>query len=94
MQWLKSIGRQILTGNLNLVNTTFPVEMFEPRSYLQKLADVMVFSQYLDAAASCSDPLERMKLLATYMVAGESPLIDSLSCRLHIAHTVTVRGQG
>jgi hypothetical protein len=82
MQWLKSIGRQILTGNLNLVNTTFPVEMFEARSYLQKLADVMVFSQYLDAAASCSDPLERIKLLSTYMVAGEqkSGNVSSLFC--------------
>jgi hypothetical protein len=35
MVWIKSMGRQILQGNLNLVNTSFPVLMFEPRSYLQ-----------------------------------------------------------
>jgi hypothetical protein len=43
MAWVKSMGRQILAGNLNLVNTSFPVLMFEPRSYLQKLADVWVY---------------------------------------------------
>lgn len=42
MVWVKSMGRQILAGNLNLVNTSFPVLMFEPRSYLQKLADMWV----------------------------------------------------
>lgn len=37
------MGRQILAGNLNLVNTSFPVLMFEPRSYLHKLADCWVY---------------------------------------------------
>lgn len=43
MAWVKSMGRQILAGNLNLVNTSFPVLMFEPRSYLQKLADPWIY---------------------------------------------------
>jgi len=43
MVWVKSMGRQILAGNLNLVNTSFPVLMFEPRSYLEKLADTWVY---------------------------------------------------
>jgi hypothetical protein len=62
---------QILKGNLNLVNTTFPVLMFEPRSYLQKLADIWAYPDYINAAAAQQDPLERMKLLVTWMVAGE-----------------------
>jgi hypothetical protein len=61
---------QILKGNLNLVNTSFPVLMFEPRSYLQKLADIWAYPDYINAAAAQQDPLERMKLLVTWMVAG------------------------
>ncbi|KAI8464605.1 MAG: hypothetical protein J3K34DRAFT_371908, partial [Monoraphidium minutum] len=70
MVWVKSMGRQILAGNLNLVNTSFPVLMFEPRSYLQKLADPWVYPDYINAAAAASDPLDRMKLLTTWVVAG------------------------
>jgi hypothetical protein len=62
---------QILKGNLNLVNSTFPVLMFEPRSYLQKLADIWAYPDYINAAAAQQYPLERMKLLVTWMVAGE-----------------------
>jgi hypothetical protein len=61
---------QILKGNLNLVNSSFPVSMFEPRSYLQKLADIWAYPDYINAAAAQQDPLERMKLLVTWMVAG------------------------
>lgn len=64
---------QILKGNLNLVNTSFPVLMFEPRSYLQKLADIWAYPDYINAAAAQQDPLERMKLLVTWMVAGAQP---------------------
>jgi hypothetical protein len=71
MQWVKSMGRQILAGNLNLVNTSFPVDMFEPRSYLQKVSDTWAYPQLLAGAATCSDPLERLKLLAAFLVAGE-----------------------
>jgi hypothetical protein len=39
---------QILKGNLNLVNTSFPVSMFEPRSYLQKLADIWAYPDYIN----------------------------------------------
>lgn len=71
MKWLKSMGRQILQGNLNLVNTSFPVRMFEPRSYLQKMADVWAYPDLINAAAQQQDPLERMKLLVAWQVAGE-----------------------
>lgn len=66
-------ANQILKGNLNLVNTSFPVLMFEPRSYLQKLADIWAYPDYINAAAAQQDPLERMKLLVTWVVAGGSP---------------------
>jgi hypothetical protein len=44
MVWIKSMGRQILQGNLNLVNTSFPVLMFEPRSYLQVRQEEQLYS--------------------------------------------------
>lgn len=36
----KQIGRNIMMGKLKLMSVTLPVIMFEPRSYLQKIADV------------------------------------------------------
>jgi len=65
------MGKRMLMGDMNLINTPFPVTMFEPRSYLEKLADVWVYPKYLSAAAASVDPLERMKLVITWFIAGE-----------------------
>lgn len=64
------MGQKLLAGNLNLINTPFPVDIFEPRSYLEKLADVWVYPRYLQQAAASSDPVERMKLVITWFIAG------------------------
>lgn len=77
---------QILKGNLNLVNSSFPVSMFEPRSYLQKLADIWAYPDYINAAAAQQDPLERMKLLVTWMVAGGSKQLTGCLCRTVCQH--------
>jgi hypothetical protein len=37
---------------------------------LQKLADIWAYPDYINAAAAAQDPLERMKLLVAWMVAG------------------------
>ncbi len=67
----KQLGRKLLTGNLDLINITLPVVMFEPRSYLQKLADPWRHPWHLQRAAQCTtDPLERMKCTMTWFVAG------------------------
>jgi len=39
---IKSLGKNLLAGNLDLLKVSLPVAMFEPRSYLQKLADPWV----------------------------------------------------
>lgn len=70
LEWVGTMSRQLLTGNLNLINTPFPVKIFEPRSYLEKLADVWVYPKYLSDAARTRDPLERMKLVVTWFIAG------------------------
>ena len=70
-EWIKSMGKRLMMGNTNLINTPFPVTMFEPRSYLEKLADVWVYPRYLSAAAEATgNPLERMKLVVTWFIAG------------------------
>ena len=58
-------------GNLNLLSLSMPVRMFEPRSYLQKLADVWVYPAFLSAAADPACPPERrLQLVSTWFVAG------------------------
>jgi hypothetical protein len=37
---------------------------------LQKLADIWAYPDFINAAAAAQDPLERMKLLVAWMVAG------------------------
>ena len=54
------LGRKLLSGSFDLVNISLPVRMFEPRSYLEKLADVWVYPKFLEQAAHTSDPAERM----------------------------------
>lgn len=56
----------MLTGNIDLVNFSVPVKMFEPRSYLQKLADVWVYPGIIAQAADAVDPVERMRLVITW----------------------------
>jgi hypothetical protein len=51
---------------------------------LQKLADIWAYPDYINAAAAAQDPLERMKLLVTWMVAGEAkqgPEVNYLASR-------------
>lgn len=44
--------------------------MFEPRSYLQKLADPWTHVAHLQAAADATDPVIRMRHVVTWFVAG------------------------
>jgi hypothetical protein len=57
-------------GQLDLLKISFPVIMFEPRSYLQKLADPWTFPQLMQNAASARDPVERLRWVVTYILAG------------------------
>ena len=63
---VRDMGKQLLTGNINLVNMSMPVKMFEPRSYLQKLSDVWVHSRILLKAATRDDPVLRLKWVITW----------------------------
>ena len=63
---VRDMGKQLLMGKVNLVNMSMPVKMFEPRSYLQKLADVWVYSRMLSTAAAQEDPVQGMQWVLTW----------------------------
>lgn len=46
--------------------------MNEPLSALQRLAEELEYSELLDRAAQCSDPIERLTLVAVWAVSGAS----------------------
>lgn len=67
---MKGIGKKLLTGKLDLLKISFPVKIFEPRSYLQKLCDPLVFTDIMAKAVQAASPEERLRWVATYFVAG------------------------
>jgi hypothetical protein len=67
---MKSLGKKLLTGKFDLLKISLPVKIFEPRSYLQKLCDPLVFTDLMGRAASAETPEERLRWVATYFVAG------------------------
>ncbi|KAI8467608.1 MAG: oxysterol binding protein [Monoraphidium minutum] len=46
-----------------------PVFIMEPMSMLQKMGEVLEYAELLDAADAAEDPLERMALVAAFLVA-------------------------
>ncbi|EGG13889.1 oxysterol binding family protein [Cavenderia fasciculata] len=67
---VKSVGNSIIEGK-ELTNTSLPIGLFEPRSFLEKLTDTWCYApQYLPKAAATSDPVERLKLVVSFTVAG------------------------
>ena len=73
MEVMKSLGKNLLTGNFDLLKISLPVKLFEPRSYLEKLADPWIYSRFLHLAADAgrnNNPVLRMKYVITYVIAG------------------------
>lgn len=67
---VKQLGSNLLTGNFDLLKMSLPIKLFEPRSYLQKLADPWVYPRFLGYAAETVDPIVRMKWVVTWFIAG------------------------
>lgn len=70
MEMMKTAGRNLLKGKMNLISVSMPVKMFEPRSYLEKLTDVWVHTKYLKEAAGTEDPVEQMRLIVAWFISG------------------------
>jgi len=68
--FLKQVGRNIMSGS-NVMATAFPVHVNQPRSYLQCICDGWVYAPaLLTKAGQSSDPVERMRLVIVWLLAG------------------------
>jgi len=69
---IKQMGHNITHGQ-SLINVTMPVTIFEPRSYLERMADSWCYAPlFLKKAAEQTDPIERLKYVATFAFSGLS----------------------
>lgn len=72
LQYLvKRVSSQVLGGDVNFTKMSMPVQLNEPRSALERITDDWAYASfYLSAAARASDPIERIKLIAAFVVSG------------------------
>ncbi|GAA6000749.1 oxysterol-binding protein related protein OSH3 [Rhodotorula paludigena] len=61
----KNVGKDLST-------ISFPININEPLSALQRLAEELEYSELLDRAAATRDPIERLTLVAVWAVSGTS----------------------
>ncbi|RLN90339.1 hypothetical protein BBJ28_00013208 [Nothophytophthora sp. Chile5] len=67
---IKSAGAKILEGK-SAVSLSLPVRIFEPRTSLERVVDLMLFAPtFLNKAHAQTDALERFKYVMTFAVAG------------------------
>jgi len=69
-EFAKTVGQHLMNGG-DMMRTAFPVTLNMPRSYLEVIADGWCYAPlYLTNSAATNDPVERIKLVATFCVAG------------------------
>lgn len=61
--------KQLTTGQ-DLTKVLIPTFFLEPRSFLERLSDLMAHPQYLLGVASVQDPLERMLRITRWYLSG------------------------
>lgn len=69
-EWLKDIGSHLLSDGLNLTKISMPVKLFEPRSWLERMCDNWCYLDLLECAADATDPVERLKYMAAFVIGG------------------------
>jgi len=68
---IKSVGSKLKEGKiLDLLKVSRPAIISYPRTYLECVAGDLLYTQLLDKAALCEDPIERMKYVTAFVVAG------------------------
>lgn len=79
LQYLvQRVSGQVMAGNMNFTRMAMPIHLNEPRSLLERITDDWAYAtHYLPAAAASTDPVERIKLVAAFVVSG-----------LHCVHTL------
>jgi len=68
---IKQLG-QTITHGVSLTRIAIPVKIAEPRSYLELATDGWCYTEFLKRAEAEKDPVERMKLVVTFAIAGLS----------------------
>jgi len=69
---IKQMGQNVTQG-VSIINISMPVSIFEPRSYLERITDPWCYAPiFLTKAANETNPLERLKIVATFALAGLS----------------------
>lgn len=67
---VKEVGNSILDGR-DLSTLTLPIDLFEPCSFLEKMCVSWSYAPtFLTAAAHATDPVERLKLVMSFVLAG------------------------
>jgi len=68
---LRNIGASIVRGRFDLIGYSLPVSVFEPRSYLERIADAWWSAPiFLTRATQTKDPVERFKHVITFVMSG------------------------
>jgi hypothetical protein len=68
--WLKSVGANAFREGVNLTKISMPVQLFEKRSFLERLSSNWDYLDLLMAAANCTDPADRMKYVVGFAISG------------------------
>jgi len=67
---VKDIGNSLMEGR-ELSNLTLPIQLFEPKSFLERMTESWLFAPiYLTRAALTTDPVERLKYVVAFFLAG------------------------
>lgn len=68
---IKQLG-QTITQGASLTSIAIPVKIAEPRSYLELATDGWCYTSFLNKAAEEKDPVQRLKYVISFAIAGLS----------------------
>eukprot|EP00741_Cyanophora_paradoxa_P008863 tig00001388_g8580.t1 len=68
-EFVRNLGYQFLSGG-DVANTSLPVRLFEPRSFLERMTEFWTYHDLLKKALAEKDPVERMKYTVAFAIAG------------------------
>jgi hypothetical protein len=75
--FVRKVGIQVLQG-ADLTKVSLPIEVFEPRSFLERLPlELLHAPRLLNAAASARTNLERFQCCVALMISGRNSTADS-----------------
>ena len=53
-----------------MTSISLPVQVFEPRSFLERITDNWAYLDLLEAAADAEDPADRLRLIVGFVIGG------------------------